>query len=65
MYKKKFIFGNPKSKFGTFLRKFINGKNQFYLDDGFETIHYDFNKLKKIQQFLHYTILDCLLKSLI
>ena len=47
LYKKKFIFGNPKSKFGTFLRKFINGKNQFYLDDGFETIHYDFNKLKK------------------
>ena len=26
---------------------FINGNNQIYVDDGFLSIHYDFNKLKK------------------
>lgn len=44
---KKFIFGNPNSRLCNFLSMFINGKNQIYLDDGFQSIHYDFNKLKK------------------
>ena len=46
-YKIKFIFGNPASKFCTFLRKFVDGKNQIYIDDGFETVLFDFNQLKK------------------
>lgn len=46
-YKKKFIFGNPAGKFCIFLRKFINGKNQIYVDDGLQTIYYDFSQLKK------------------
>jgi len=46
-YKKKFIFGNPISKFCLFLSYFINGKNQFYLDDGIQTIHFNYNLLKK------------------
>ena len=46
-YNKKFIFGNPGGKLCKFLRMFINGKNQIYVDDGFLSIHYDFNKLKK------------------
>ena len=45
--KKKFIFGNPEGKFCIFLRRFINGKDQIYVDDGFQTIYYNFNKLKK------------------
>ena len=44
---KKFIFGNPGGKLCKFLRIFINGKNQIYVDDGFVSIHFDFNKLKK------------------
>lgn len=46
-YKKKFIFGNPAGKFCTFLRYFINGKNQIYVDDGFQTVYYNFDRLKK------------------
>ena len=44
---KKFIFGNPQGRLCNFLRIFINGKNQIYVDDGFLSIHYDFNKLKR------------------
>ena len=29
------------------MRKFINGKNQIYVDDGLQTICYDFSQLKK------------------
>ncbi len=29
------------------MRKFINGKNQIYVDDGLQTINYDFSQLKK------------------
>ena len=46
-YQKRFIFGDPSSKFNTFLSKFIDGENQIYVDDGFQTIYYDFNQLKK------------------
>ena len=46
-HNKKFIFGNPNGKLCNFLRIFINGKNQIYVDDGFQSIHFDFNKLKK------------------
>ena len=46
-YKKKYIFGNPASKFCLFLSNFINGKDQIYLDDGIQTIHFNFNQLKK------------------
>jgi len=46
-HNKKFIFGNPKGKLCKFLRMFINGKNQIYVDDGFQSIHLDYNKLKK------------------
>ena len=46
-HNKKFIFGNPAGKLCKFLRMFINGKNQIYVDDGFQSIHFDFNKLKK------------------
>jgi hypothetical protein len=45
--KKKFIFGDLNSKFCGYLRKYIDGENQIYLDDGASTIIYDFNKLKK------------------
>ena len=44
---KKFIFGNPESKFCTFIRKFVKGENQIYIDDGTLTFGYDYNKLKK------------------
>lgn len=46
-HKKKFVFGNVQSKFCRFLKIFLKGKNQIYVDDGFFSIHYDFNKLKK------------------
>lgn len=46
-YKKKYIFGNPISKFCLFLSHFINGKDQIYLDDGIQTIHFNYNQLKK------------------
>ena len=46
-HKKKFIFGNPEGTLCKFLRFFINGKNQIYLDDGFLSVDYDFDKLKK------------------
>ena len=46
-HEKKFVFGNVKSKFCRFLKIFLKGKNQIYVDDGFVSIHYDFNKLKK------------------
>ena len=46
-YKKKFIFGNPISKFFLFFSNFINGNDQFYLDYGIQTIHFNFNQLKK------------------
>lgn len=46
-HQKKFIFGNPDGQFNNFLRKFIDGKNQTYVDDGLITIYYDFNQLKK------------------
>ena len=46
-YKINFIFSNPFSRFASFLSRFISGNNQFYLDDGFDTIYYDFKKSKK------------------
>ena len=46
-YKKKYIFGNPDSTVVSFLRKFISGKNQIYVDDGNGPIHLNHNKLKK------------------
>ena len=45
--KKKFIFGNPESNLNIFLRKFISGKNQVYLDDGTVSLSFNYNKLKK------------------
>ena len=46
-YKKKFIFGNNEGTLCKFLRIFISGKNQIYVDDGFQSVDYDFNKLKE------------------
>ena len=46
-HNKKFIFGNPQGTLCNFLRIFINGKNQIYVDDGSLSVDYDFNKLKK------------------
>jgi len=46
-HNKKFIFGNPQGILCNFLRIFINGRNQIYVDDGSLSIDYDFNKLKK------------------
>ena len=45
--RKQYIFGNPDSKFNSFLRMFISGKNQIYVDDGSGSIHLNYNKLKK------------------
>ena len=45
--KKKFIFGNPDSRIATYLRKFIDGKDQIFVDDGCGSLHINFNKLKK------------------
>ncbi len=46
-YKKKFIFGDVTSKSCSFLSKFIKGENQIYVDDGFGSVHFDYNQLKK------------------
>jgi hypothetical protein len=46
-HNKKFIFGNPQGTLCNFLRIFIAGKNQIYVDDGSLSLDYDFNKLKK------------------
>ena len=44
---KKFIFGNPNGNFCRFIRKFISGKDQIYVDDGTAALNYNYNKLKK------------------
>lgn len=46
-YKKKFIFGNIDSRISIFLRKFIIGKDQIFVDDGCGSLHVNFSKLKK------------------
>lgn len=46
-FQKKFIFGNASSRFSIFLRIFINGKDQIYVDDGWQSIDFDYNRLKK------------------
>lgn len=46
-HKKKFIFGDVTSKSCSFLSKFIEGKNIIYVDDGFGSVHFDYNQLKK------------------
>ena len=46
-HKKKFIFGNSEGTLCKFLRFFIKGKNQIYVDDGFQSVDYNFDELKK------------------
>lgn len=58
---KKYIFGNTESKFISFLRIFIAGKKQIYVDDGNGSIHLNYNKFKKDITF--FTTFDVKLPS--
>jgi hypothetical protein len=44
--KKKFIFGNANSRSMRLFAKFIDGENQTYIDDGLQSLHFDYNLLK-------------------